>query len=334
MALISLGDMAQSFLLRNQNARLRADLLRQGQELSTGRIQNVGKRVGGDFSPLAGIERSLTRIAAFEVTSNEAGILTETMQTALSAISDIATSLAPGLLLAKQAGVPAHVDALGSDAHSRFETALSRLNTRAGDRSVFAGTATDRPAVADAGTILTALQTATAGATTADQVAQAVSDWFDDPAGFAAVGYLGSAQDLSPVLVAEGAKVSVGARADAPEIAGTLKGLAMAALLDGGVLAGDTGARAALAARAGERILAAQTDWTGLQARIGVAQERIGEAQTRNAAESSSLQAARADLLKADPYDTATALQETQTQLETLYSITARITRLSLKDYL
>jgi len=73
---------------------------------------------------------------------------------------------------------------------------------------------------------------------------------------------------------------------------------------------------------------------TALQARLGVAQERISSAEIRNAAESSALQIARSDLLAIDPYDTATALQATQTQLETLYSITARLTRLNLTDYL
>lgn len=334
MAMVSLGDMAQSFLLRNQNAKLRSDLLRHGQEVSTGRVQDLGKRVGGDYAPLAGIERSLARIDAFGTTAREAGIVTETMQSALSAISELATGFAPGLLLGEGAALPAHIDALGEDGHSRFETALSRLNTRVGDRSLFAGTATDGPAVANADTILTALSAVIAGATTATQVAQAVSDWFDDPAGFATVGYVGSNQDISPVTVAEGTKVSIGARADAPEIADTLKGLAMAALLGEGALAGDATGRAELANLAGEQLLAAQTDWSVLQARIGVSQERLAEAEARNSAESSSLQIARTKVLSVDPYDAATALQETQTQLETLYTITARITRLSLKDYL
>lgn len=334
MALVSLGDMAQSFMLRSHNARLKADLLRQSQELSTGRVQDVGRRVGGDFSQLAGLERSLARIDAFSLATREATVLTEAMQGALGSISDQATSLAPNLLTAAQAGQPSHVDAIGADARGRFETALSRLNTRVGDRSLFAGTTTNAPAVADGETILGALVTATAGATTADDVAQAVSDWFDDPAGFATIGYLGGDQSLSPLTIGEGERVSIGTRADDPELRGTLKALATAALLDEGILSGDTAARAALASRAGEDLLAAQGDWSALQARLGVAQERISSAEIRNAAESSALQIARSDLLATDPYDTATALQATQTQLETLYSITARLTRLNLTDYL
>lgn len=336
MALVSLGDMAQSFLLRSHNARLKGDLLRQSQELSTGRVQDVGRRVGGDFSQLAGLERSLARIDAFSLATREATVLTEAMQSALGSISDQATSLAPDLMTAAQAGQPSHVDAIGAEARSRFETTLSRLNTRVGDRSLFAGTTTNAPAVADGATIMAALVTAigAAGATTADDVAQAVSDWFDDPAGFETIGYLGSNQSLSPLTIGEGVRVSIGARADDQGLRGTLKALATAAVLDEGILPGDTAARAALASRAGEDLLSAQGDWSALQARLGVAQERIASAQTRNTAEQSALQMARNDLLSIDPFDTATELQTTQTQLETLYSITARLTRLSLTDYL
>ena len=54
----------------------------------------------------------------------------------------------------------------------------------------------------------------------------------------------------------------------------------------------------------------------------------------RNAAEASALQIARNGLVAADPYDTATAIQAVQTQIETLYTLTARLSRLSLTDYL
>lgn len=334
MALVSLGDMAQNFLLRSQNAQLKTDLQRHSQELSTGRTTDVGRRVAGDFSPLAGIERSLTRIGAFQTLTSEAGLLAGAMQAALSSIGDQASELTPSLLTAKQGSLPAHIDSIGAEAHSRFSTALLQLNAQLGDRSLFAGVATDGPAVADSETIMTALAGAVSSAVTADEVAQAVSDWFDDPAGFATVGYLGSSQALSPLTVGEGAQVSISASAADPEVRDMLKGLAIAALLDEGVLAGQPDQRANLATKAGEQLLSAQPGWTGLQSRLGVAEELIAEAESRNAAESSALQIARSNLISVDPYETATALQATQIQLETLYSITARLSRLSLTEYL
>lgn len=334
MALVSLGDMAQSFLLRSQNARLKAGLQHHGQELSTGRVQDVGRHLAGDFGPLAGLGRSLARLDAFKIATTETGLLGTAMQSALAAIGDQASTLAPTLLATAQGGLPAHFDAIGAEARSRFGTALSRLNTQVGDRSLFAGIKTGGPAVADAATILAELKTAAAGALTAADVAQAVSDWFDAPGGFGTIGYLGSPDPLDPVIIGEGETAELDITAADPAVRETLKGLAMAALLGEGVLAGNPAARGALATRAGEQLIGAQTDWTALQARLGLAQENIASAETRNNAESAALQIARADLLAADPYEAATALQATQTQLETLYAITARLSRLHLTEYL
>ncbi|WP_102224058.1 flagellin [Acidimangrovimonas sediminis] len=334
MALVSLGDMAQSFMLRNQNTQLKSNLQRHMQEVTTGRAQDLGKRVAGNYAPLAGIERSLARLGAYATATDEAALMTDAMQTALTSVNDLVEGLTSGLWTSAQARQSAHVDALGADAASRFASALSQLNGQVGDRTMFAGTATDGPALAGSETILAALDTAISGATTADDVARAVSDWFDDPAGFATVGYLGNTQDLAPVTIGDGTRLSSGIRADNTAIRDTLKGLAMAAMLDRGALSGDADGRANLATRAGEKLTAATSDLTDLQARLGVSQARIEEAATRNTAEASSLQVARAGIVSVDPYDAASALQETQTQLETLYAITARLQGLSLMDYL
>ena len=65
-----------------------------------------------------------------------------------------------------------------------------------------------------------------------------------------------------------------------------------------------------------------------------MAEAQIDAAQARNANESFALQIARNDLVSADPYETASKLQETEAQLEMIYTITARMTRLSLLDYM
>ena len=71
-----------------------------------------------------------------------------------------------------------------------------------------------------------------------------------------------------------------------------------------------------------------------LAANLGTLQQTVQNAITRNDAESSVLQSARLSLLSVDPYETATKYQQTQDQLQTLYAITARASRLSLVDFL
>ncbi|MGL6211969.1 MAG: flagellin, partial [Paracoccaceae bacterium] len=119
-----------------------------------------------------------------------------------------------------------------------------------------------------------------------------------------------------------------------PAIRDTLKGLAMAALLDRGLLANQPNARADVVRRSGEVLSQGQEARGILMARLGTAQFQIEQAEQRNMAETSALGIARSELLAVDGYEAGSRLQEAQTQLETLYALTSRMSRLSLVNFL
>ncbi len=333
MGLVSLGDLAQSFLLRRQNFALKSDLQRLSTELTTGRVSDAVARVSGDLVPLAGINASLSRLGGYASVTMETSVFAGVLQTALQTIDDSASSLASSLITAAGTAQPAQIDGVAADALQRFESAISVLNTRFGDRTLFAGVGTTGPAVASGGSILQAIESSLVGLTSGAAIEAAVSAWFDLPAGYSSSAYLGGSAP-SPLGIAPGETVRIDVTANDPAVRATLKGLAMAALLDRGVLAGHPAARQDLAKRAGLSLLESQSGRTQLSARLGRAEAQIEIASARNSAESTALQIARTGMLAADPYETATKLQETQTQLEMIYSITARMTRLSLVDYL
>ncbi|HMO72969.1 MAG TPA: flagellin, partial [Paracoccaceae bacterium] len=218
------------------------------------------------------------------------------------------------------------------EATSAFEAAVAALNTRLGDRSLFAGVATDGPALAPARDILDAIALAAAAETTAAGVEAAVGAWFADPAGFAAQ-FLGGAP-RAPLLLSSEDTATLAVTALDPALRDTLASLALGALIDRGTPPLPDAERGALAQRAGERLLAGQTARAELQAAVGTQEGRIAAAARRNTAETAALEIARAGLLSVDPADTATRLQATQTQLETLYAVTVRLSRLSLADFL
>ena len=331
----SVGDLARSFTLRNQTNFLKAQLDARSAEMTTGRTQDAGRAVKGDFTPLNGIEATLARLAAYKASTTEATLTTDAMQSALSSVSNSAVRLSSTLLAVALPGNPTSVNAVGKDAMAQFNTAVATFNIRVGDRSIFAGTETRTATLAPAATILDALVVAVNAATpsTAEDVVAAVTAWFNDPAGYSTVGYLGGAP-LDPLGVADGESVQLDATAADPGIRDTLKGLALAALLDRGVLAGETDQRARLATRAGEALVEGATSRSLLTARIGTAEERIATAITRNGAESTLLEFARQAIVSIDPYEAATALTEAEAQLDTLYTVTARLSRLSLSNYL
>eukprot|EP01041_Mallomonas_annulata_P037918 gene37918-61315_t len=57
-------------------------------------------------------------------------------------------------------------------------------------------------------------------------------------------------------------------------------------------------------------------------ARLGTVQAQIESASVRNESEASALHLARAELVEADPYETALRLQEAESQLEKIFTIT------------
>ncbi|MGR3292274.1 MAG: flagellin [Paracoccaceae bacterium] len=73
---------------------------------------------------------------------------------------------------------------------------------------------------------------------------------------------------------------------------------------------------------------------TILRANVGSAEARIEDATAQNSAEKFALEIARADITAIDPYQTATELEAVALQLETLYTLTVRLSRLSLSEYL
>lgn len=333
MAMISLGDLAQTFLLRRQNTDLKSELQRLTTELTTGNAVDTGRQVRGDFTPLAGIDASLSRLMGYKSSTSETALFSGAMQTVLGTVESMTSTLGPQLLAASSGTAATQVNAIGIGARQKLETAVSLYNTDLAGRSLFAGVATDGAATINADTLLSTLEAEILGATSGADVESRVTNWFNSPAGYAAVGYLGGAP-LAPVTVAPGDVADLGFTAADPGIRDTLKGLAMAALLDKGALAGNAAERASLARRAGESLINSATARADMAARLGTVEAQVEAASVRNSAETSALQIARGGITAVDPYETASRLEATSQQLETLYTLTARISRLNLVDFL
>ena len=333
MTQLSVGDLAQSLILSRRNATLKDSIQDLMTEVTTGLVVGSTERLKGDYVPLAGIEASLTQLAAFRSVTVETGAIANHMQLALSSISTGASTLSAALLAGATSNSPSRIDTLGLDASQKLQSAMSALNTRMGAKSLFSGVETDRAAVADTETMMVALEAAVAGALSSADVVTAVDGWFSDSAGFAAVVYQGG-DTLPAVPIGRDQTAQIDVTALDPAIVASIKGLAMASLLARGVLGGSDVARADLAKRAGENLASNQTAMAELEARLGTTEANIINAGVQNDAEKSALEIARLGLLSVDPYETATRLQQAQTQLETLFSITARMSRLSLVNYL
>jgi flagellar hook-associated protein 3 FlgL len=334
MSFLSIGDLAQSFQTLRRSAQLKTELARRNDELTSGRTADPARRLGGDYGALADIERGLTRLAAFASATRETALHATALQERLSRLTDDGATIS-GQLVAVGGGAAAGlVNSVAAAARGVFDAAVSMLNSGVADRALFAGRATGGAAVLDGPALLAELAADTAGATTAAELQDAVTAWFDTPGGFETKGWLGSGTDLGPIAIGPEDVVTLPASAASPEIRRHLAGLALAALVDGGALAGDDAARAEALRSAGRQLAEARPGLVGLSAHLGAVEARIDLVAARNAAEATGLEFARQDLLAADPYEAAIRLEEARARLDTMFAVTARLSRLSLTEHL
>lgn len=330
-----LGDLANTFQLSRQISGLKAEIQRRSTELSTGTVADPGSALRGDYRGLAAIERRLSLAGPERLALSEAQGFAGAAQASLQTLHARAQDTISVLLGIPLAPTAPTLDRAGGTAREALEDAVAALNQRHAGRALFAGDAVDGPALAPASAMLDSLRAATATETTADGVVAAVDAWFDTPGGgFETTSYIGSPEPLAPFRLGEDGTVGASTVAADPVLRTTLKALALGALLDGPTLGSDVVEREALGRRAAEALIAATTPLVDLQARQGIAEERIAAASSRLSAESAALELARNDLLGADPFEAATRLETAQTQLETLFALTARVSRLSLTDFL
>lgn len=333
MVTSGVGDMVSSFAFRSRSVALKQDLQRLSTELTTGKTQDSARKFAGDLGVISGIDTSLARLEAYKTQTDEAGFRATTMQASLATFDSLATTMRQSLMTVAMVGTTAQLGALAAEGRQKFDAAIATLNTSVGGQSLFSGVETGSAATIDSEAILTALDAAIVLSGPTSDIVTTVSDWFDDPAGFTAQAYLGGAA-LAPANIAPGETANFEITAIDPAIRATLKGLALAAMLNRSGVSTQPDLQRSIASSAGGKLDSSQTARAGLSARLGMTEAQIEAAKTRNANEETALQITRNDLVSVDPYETATKLQEQQTQLETIYALTARMSRLSLLDYL
>lgn len=308
------------------------DLSRVAEELTSGLQTDLVEASGGDPARLYAIEREISE----NETQGQSIILAKgrsaVTQSALERVQTAAEAIGVPAAAAAGKGDIRGADLIGVEARSAFATAISALNARFGDRSLFSGAATNSPAVADADVILSDILARAGGAIDAAEFIAAVDDYFSDPAGFAETGYLGSDLDASQVEIYDGERLSFAVRADDEAIIATLSALATAAIVSDTGLGDD--ARLNVYQEAGSRGVAATAEVVALRAGLGVAEDRLEEADARNEAGRLVLEQRLSTLRARDPFEAATEFSALETQLQTMFSVTARLSSLSLTNFL
>lgn len=333
---VSGGDLARATILRQASGQLKSQLATLTQEAATGLKADVPAATNGQMGRLAQVQARLSALAAHGRNAALAQAELSGLQAAMGELEEIAIDMGPGLQTAATMGDDTSLAIRAGEARQDFGSAVRLLNVDVGGRYLLSGTAVDRPPLSDPEDILAAAKAQVAGLTAPADIALALAAWFEAPTGgggFADSQFHGNAA-AREVAVSPDRAVRQDLSALDPSFRGLLKGLAMAALADDPDLGLTRDGKAALLAEAGRQVSGAGTTLTMRRAEVGLLEETVERALSRNAAETTAMSLARSDILAADPYETATALTQAEASLQNLYALTARLSRLSLTDYL
>ncbi|NKX36661.1 flagellar biosynthesis protein FlgL [Rhodobacteraceae bacterium R_SAG4] len=331
----SFGDMAQYLFLRRRSVELNKTLDTLTQEMSTGIASNLPERLGGDLGFVVDLERSISKMDSYKVAAQEAGLFASTAQSYLERINDNALNLGSDILALSSTSNDTTTQEMATQSANFLTETIANLNGKLSGRSLFAGTDTSSTPLESADTMMTALIAEVGTLTDVDDIVQAVENWFNDPAGFGAIMYNGSTNNMSAVRIGANEEVNFALRADDDRLKQAMQSFALGALASSDNLSHlSTVESSALIKRAGTELMNAQSELTDVQSDLGFIQARIEETQTRNTAALTSMGTTLNDLILADPAETASRVEEVQFQLEALYSITVRSSQLNLLNYM
>ncbi|MEP5759125.1 MAG: flagellin [Litoreibacter sp.] len=335
MSFNTIGDIAQSLMLRRQGSFLRTELNSLTQELSSGITQDLPAQLRGNFTSISGVEHSLTLQDGFELNRKMLEPFIDVAQLSLGTVQRTVDGFGANLLASIDSADPVRIEALVSQGSDMLSDIVSLVNTSQAGRFIFAGDSFDRPPISGADQIVTELTAAVSGATDAADFTAAVDSYFAAPAGgyFTSI-YQGGDPVTQAVDVSSAYSISYEVTAQDEAIVNVIRESAIIALVDQGMFSNNQAARDEILQNTGSALLQTNQELISVQADLGRSQERIADAVVQLDLERQMFEEIRNEIITVDLFEVATELEAVQTQLESLYLITARTSRLSLSEYL
>jgi len=227
------------------------------------------------------------------------------------------------------------LESIIEEAEGSLRSVIQSFSGKHGTRNLFSGDATDTPAFAGADALLDDIRNIISTAGSPNDINTALDTYFNDPAGgFQTNIYTGGQNAAAPLQIGNGQIIEVDVRGDHQAIKDVLRGLAVIATVES---AGQPFESEEFKEIIGGGITATANGISGLiqfESDVGVSSEILEQANSRNQFESSSLTAAYQNLIGRDQFEAVAELQQLEVQLESSYIITARLSDLSLTNYL
>lgn len=311
--------------LSQATADLRERVGTTSEEAVTGRHSDLTQHLAGRIGKAMLSQKALNDIGLERAQLSLREGRLDIVQRSLTVIQENASGLDTRMQTALGMGDLARQDIIARDARAALDQIFSALNTRYSERFLFAGDATSTQPLTAVTDLLTDIRQIVVTAIDANDFAASVDTYFNTPGGgWQQTIYAGTATVSDPDTVT----------AIDPAITELVSGLAVLALAgpDEGLplLTGNSEALHA----ATSRLSSAQAGLVDLRAELGVTQGQIARRMESLDVEETILTAAFNEMTARDQYEAAAELRELERNLEASYLLTARLTNLSLLNFL
>ncbi len=323
--LLPIPDSLMTAKLSRTVADLRERISTTAQEAVTGRYNDLTEHLGGRIGKAMLGQKAIDDIGLQRTRLSLREGRLDVMQRSLTTIQENTIGLDTRMQAALGLSDPVARTAVARDARAALEDAFSALNTRQGERFLFAGDATSTRPFAAVSDLLDDIEQMATTASSAADFAAALDTYFDTPGG-------GWQQDIySGTATVSDADSVTGME---PGIAQLVRGLAVMVVVgpDDSLLSPNENAEALRSAA--NTLSSGQTALTTLRADRGVIQGQIEQQKMSLDIEETILTVSFNQMTARDQYEAASELRQLEVTLEASYALTARLSNLSLLNYL
>ena len=304
---------------------LRERITTTSEEAVTGRHSDLTKHLSGSIGTAMLSQKALDSIELERGQLTLRGSRLDIAQNTLELVQESASGLSLELHSAIGLGDELSQTAAARDARAALEQTFTALNTRHGERYLFAGDATSTLPMGAVDDLLADITTLAQGAATPADLDAALDTYFNDPAGGWQTGVFSgtpSSSDPDAVTAAD------------PAITQLISGLALMALGDPAAGVPDVSGNADMLQLAADRTAAGESAMTELRAERGLIQAQIQRQMDALDSEETVLVQAFNEMTGRDQYEAASELKELEANLEASYLLTTRLANLSLLNFM
>lgn len=342
-----ISSLAVSNAMRYQVMNMQQELAKAQTEVTTGKLADPGVTLGSRTGQAVSLSRDVDRLNGLADSNNLISTRLTATQDALGQINDLTQTFLSALTADKGSGVASTVTQ--EAAQTALSSVTSILNTSVNGEYLFAGINTDVQPIKDFNAdpaTKQALDQAfydtfhcwpndpAAADISADQMNDFIDDLVTQQSGEPAwTDNWSKATDqpiTSRISLNQTAETSVSANS-----VGTKKFMIAAAMVSNFMQGNlNEGARDALVDKASGLITDSLTDSASQQAKLGLTENKVSSATDRIKAQVDLFQRNLHDLEGVDQYEASTRITSLLGQIETSYTLTARIQQLSLVNFL